>query len=1337
MMKRTALGLCLILVVGSVWAQYTPLTGAEQVYDLYSPQSLAEGGQFWAPGPGGDAINPAVSATVQRTAVDASYLALSGFGPLAGGGWGGHVVNLGLVLPTRVAVFSSSAHFINSSLSGLPWGTTFALHAGAAKELYPGWLAGTGVRVVAGGADQFDFGVALDLGVIRQARPFGPLENFTWSVAFQNIGKWYEPRSGSGALPAPFTPVIGASFDVVTTDWLTLSLAGSLRSPAFQSIGVDLGLRGTLFDTITVHAGWGADLVEMIRDDVAARSPLPSFGLSFSFTAGLGDEGFAAERGWTQTDVQTTVAAAPLYNDVWAIGGGINALLGVVDSTGPVVSVRYPEPIAISPNNDGTQDALVVPIEISDERFVVEWVFTVEGPNGETSRVIRNVDNRPENTGLQSFVDRVLEVRSGVPVPETIRWDGRSDRGGVAEDGVYRFTLEAIDDNGNVGRSAPFQVEVDSTPPSVIVVEPTPDQLIFSPNDDGNKDVLTIDQSGSVESLWTAEIRSTANRTVRTYQFEDSQPEQIAWDGIGDNGELQPDGVYRYVVSATDSAGNRAEHQVANIIINTEPTPVGLAISDGEFSPNGDGVQDSIVLAPEVPVVVGLTGWSIVVEDAAGNPVRTYGEQAGNPAEVVFDGRDDAGSVLPEGTYTAVLEVVYRNGNRPRSESPGFVLDVTPPSATVRADNELFSPNGDGVLDTVVLFQDASAETIWQGTIVNSSGDPIRTVTWSGLPDAQIIWNGRRDDGRLASDGSYFYTLSSTDGAGNSGSSSPATIVIDTSGAEVSLQAEYEAFSPNADGTLDRQRFAVRTDRPADVASYELEVTTVSGEVTRVFAGEGSVPRELAWDGTRADGRRASDDEYQASISVTLTNGTINEARTAPFTLDTAAPAVSLATEYTLFSPDGDANRDAIRIEQNSSTENAWNARIETSDGTVIREYRWRGAVEDLSWDGSDAAGNPAADGVYRYVIESTDRAGNSITESIEGIRIDTRVPRLFVTASASGFSPNGDGVRDELSYELYANLLDGADGWRLTIRSEDGVAVREYTGDTIAAQRTVAWDGRDASGALREGLFVAEFAIDYEKGNRARASAGPVLVDVTAPEVAVDLHPLPFSPDNDGVDDELRIGLDVSDESQIQAWRFEILDRNDRFFNEFTGQGTPAAELIWDGRAVDGELVISAEDYPYEFTIVDELGNTTVTSGEIPIDILVIRDGDRLKVQISNITFSPNSPELVLDPETEQGSKNLSIIQRLGEIFSRYDTYSIRVEGHAVNLSGTEREEREELQPLSLARAETVRQSLIEQGIAARRVTTLGRGGTEPIVPHTDEENRWKNRRVEFILIR
>jgi len=164
---------------------------------------------------------------------------------------------------------------------------------------------------------------------------------------------------------------------------------------------------------------------------------------------------------------------------------------------------------------------------------------------------------------------------------------------------------------------------------------------------------------------------------------------------------------------------------------------------------------------------------------------------------------------------------------------------------------------------------------------------------------------------------------------------------------------------------------------------------------------------------------------------------------------------------------------------------------------------------------------------------------------------------------------------------------------------------------------------------------------------------------------------------------------------------------------------------------------VISAEDYPFRLTVSDELGNTAIREGVIPVDILVIRDGDRLKVQISSITFAPNSPQLIIDPEDERGAKNRAILLRLAEVFDKYASYSIRIEGHAVNLSGTEREEREELQPLSLSRAQAVKDAMVELGISERRISVLGRGGTEPLVPHDDLDNRWKNRRVEFILIR
>ncbi|MFP4378035.1 MAG: FlgD immunoglobulin-like domain containing protein, partial [Spirochaetales bacterium] len=985
---------------------------------------------------------------------------------------------------------------------------------------------------------------------------------------------------------------------------------------------------------------------------------------------------------------------------------------------------------------DGTLDALTVPIAITDDRFVVEWAFAVTDESGAVVRTIENVDDRPENTGLQSFVDRVLSVSSGVPIPEQIRWDGRTNDGSIARDGTYRFELTAVDDNGNVGSSGSYTVVLDNTDPAIAIRPLSADERIFSPNDDGNKDSITIQQDGSVEEEWQAVIKAASGREVWRTTSTDTTPTDIVWDGRDNEGTLQPDGVYRYEITATDKAGNTARSSVANIIVDTEPTPVAVTISSGHFSPDDDGSQDTIVISPNIPVTTGLTEWVIAILDSAGNTVREFSEVSGNPRPVTFDGRGANRALLPEGSYSAEIRALYRNGNRPMATSAPFVLDITDPVATVTSDIDLFSPNGDRILDNVTFAQEASSEQSWAGSIIDGEGNTIRVFQWTDVPPTTISWNGRRDDGRLAADGVYRYVLSATDRAGNRGSSSPVFIELDTSGADLALQAVFAAFSPNADGVLDEQQFELQTDRPESVTDMTLRITNRAGETvwqTTTDRFRGSV----TWRGTANDGTAVPDGEYSANVGITLANGTTNAAQTATFTLDRTPPAIDVTTAYTLFSPDGDGNRDELVIEQQSSVEEQWNASILSSGGAVVREYVFRGTAPDLRWSGTDEAGNQVPDGVYRYEISASDAAGNTVSRSVEGIRVDTRQPRLFVTAGSSGISPNGDGVRDRVDFELYANLLDGADGWRLTIRNSQNETIREFSGSDLRQQQTITWDGLNTAGEVTEGTMVAEYAVNYTKGNQPRAFSSEVTVDITPPAVSIDLSPLPFSPDNDGVNDALIIGLDVQDQSAIEAWRFEILDRNDRFFNEFTGRGKPASELVWDGKASDGELVISAEDYPYEFVIGDELGNVTQTRGFIPVDILVIRDGDRLRVQIANINFAPNSPSLVLDPESELGARNIAIIRRLGEVFDKYSTYNIRIEGHAVNVTGTDQEEREQLQPLSLQRADTVRQALIEQGISGRRITTLGRGGTEPVVPHTDLENRWKNRRVEFILIR
>lgn len=55
---------------------------------------------------------------------------------------------------------------------------------------------------------------------------------------------------------------------------------------------------------------------------------------------------------------------------------------------------------------------------------------------------------------------------------------------------------------------------------------------------------------------------------------------------------------------------------------------------------------------------------------------------------------------------------------------------------------------------------------------------------------------------------------------------------------------------------------------------------------------------------------------------------------------------------------------------------------------------------------------------------------------------------------------------------------------------------------------------------------------------------------------------------------------------------------------------------------------------------------------------------------------------------------------------------------------------------PLTERRAETVRNALIELGVPAGVISGEAYGGEFPITDVTDRAVRWKNRRVEFIMI-
>ncbi|MCG8478086.1 MAG: OmpA family protein, partial [Spirochaetales bacterium] len=966
---------------------------------------------------------------------------------------------------------------------------------------------------------------------------------------------------------------------------------------------------------------------------------------------------------------------------------------------------------AFSPNDDGVVDSIDLITELADPRGVERFELAIlDGADRTVARI----------------TDR------GTP-QERYEWDGRGATGRIVADGAYRVRIEVEYRHGNrpSATSAPFRVDTVEPRARVELAD-----TIFSPDGDGRRDAVTIRQESSREALWTAEIiPDDGGRPVRRWDFS-GELAPLEWDGTDEDGAVVEDGRYRYRVSSVDGAGNRFSTTTPPFRADTREVEVRLRLSEAAFSPNGDGVLDSVDLVPGVNIESPIAEWALSVEDTADG--ETIFETAGDGELETVTWRGEGGTGrAPDGLYRGRLRVRFARGDEVEIVSArSVVLDTVAPAADVALSSPVISPNGDGILDELVVSQTTSEEERWVARVLDDGNRNIGSWEWVGRAEAELAFAGLDDARRRVSDGMYAYLLQSTDRAGNSTTVGPLPFEVYTAETPLELYPSRAAFSPNGDGAADALDFRFVVGEARGLERFTFVVESASGEEVVRTTGA-ALPERFNWNGRIQGGGRAEEGRYRATLELEYRHGNRPAASTAPFLLDTTPPALAIAASEDIFSPDDDGRRDRLSIRQSSDAAEGWRGRITSESGDVVREYGWTDRAAAFEWDGTDVAGNVVADGRYRYVVEGTDAAGNTARGEIASIEVDTRTARLFVTLDRRTVSPNGDGVDDRLEIGMIASRQDGAEYRLVEIVDESGRVVEAFRSEEVRPRETLVWDGLADGTPPEDGRYTVRFSVGFRNGALPQVASPEIILDTAGPELAVNLAGLPFSPDNDGLNDELSIGLTARDASDIAAWSFEILDRTNTPFQRFDGSARPRSELVWDGRSNDGELVISAEDYPYRFSAVDTTGNHSEITGTIPIDILVVRDGDLLRIQISNINFEPDSPELQLDPGTEQGAKNISVLDRLVEVFDKYRTYEIRVEGHAVNLSGTAEEERTELEPLSTSRAETVRTALVERGMDIGRISVEGRGGTAPIVPHTDRENRWKNRRVEFILIR
>ena len=192
-----------------------------------------------------------------------------------------------------------------------------------------------------------------------------------------------------------------------------------------------------------------------------------------------------------------------------------------------------------------------------------------------------------------------------------------------------------------------------------------------------------------------------------------------------------------------------------------------------------------------------------------GEVVRTIGRgktYERGPVEIRWDGRDDAGRLLPEGEY---LPRVHLRDDRSTITLPNPIrIDVTPPRLEpIAVSRRVFSPDGDRRADRVTFRYRLNEPG--RGMLLVDGKRRVRTLF--PRTEDKLEWFGKVD-GRALPPGTYTARVAAFDPAGNvSARSRPIAIVI-----------RYVALGRDRISVAAGAPFAVRVSADARAVRWEL-----------------------------------------------------------------------------------------------------------------------------------------------------------------------------------------------------------------------------------------------------------------------------------------------------------------------------------------------------------------------------------------------------------------------------------------------------------------------------------------------------------------------------------